>query len=67
MKEKDTRRTTGIRINPEIIHKARVAAVTSKKTLGQWLEEAIQQKLETERKGKRGPRAPLQAKQRRTA
>jgi predicted HicB family RNase H-like nuclease len=37
---------TSIRINPEILHQAKVAAVTSNKTLGQWLEEAIKEKIE---------------------
>lgn len=37
--------TTSIRIEPEILHKARVAAVTTKKTLGKWLEEAITEKI----------------------
>jgi len=45
---KTSRRTpnTSIRINPEAIHKARIAAVTQRKTLGQWLEEAIAEKIE---------------------
>jgi len=34
----------------EILHQARVAAVTQKKTLGQWLEEAIVDKIEREKK-----------------
>ena len=38
-------------MNPEVLHKARVAAVTQKKTLGQWLEEAIIEKIEKEQKG----------------
>ena len=37
-----------IRMNEEAYHQARVAAVTSKKSLGQWLEEAISEKLERE-------------------
>lgn len=40
------REVTSIRINLEILHQARVAAVTERKTLGQWLEEAIQEKVE---------------------
>lgn len=48
MKAKDIRPTTGIRIKPEILHQARVAAVTQRKTLGQWLEKAISEKLERE-------------------
>jgi len=38
-----------IRIRPTVLHQARVAAVTQKKTLGQWLEEAIAEKIERER------------------
>ena len=34
-----------IRIYEDAYHQARVAAVTSKKSLGQWLEEAISEKL----------------------
>jgi predicted HicB family RNase H-like nuclease len=36
---------TSIRINPEAIHQARIAAVSQRKTLGQWLEEAITEKI----------------------
>jgi len=50
MKEKHRWPTTSIRANPEILHQARIAAVTQKKTLGQWLEEAIMEKIE---RGKR--------------
>ncbi|MFC2039265.1 hypothetical protein ACFLST_00530 [Chloroflexota bacterium] len=39
-----------IRISPSILHQARIAAVTQKKTLGQWLEEAIAEKTEREKK-----------------
>ena len=48
-------RTTGttanisIRINPDAYQAARIAAVTDKKTLGKWLEEAIREKLEKEK------------------
>jgi predicted HicB family RNase H-like nuclease len=34
-----------IRMNPDILHQARIAAVTHKKTLGQWLEAAILEKI----------------------
>jgi predicted HicB family RNase H-like nuclease len=50
MKAKDVRPTTGIRIKPDILYQARVAAVTQKKTLGQWLEEAIVEKIQREQK-----------------
>ena len=48
MKEKHRWPTRSIRANPEILHQARIAAVTQKKTLGQWLEEAIVDKIEKE-------------------
>ena len=48
MKEKHRWSTRSIRANPEILHQARIAAVTQKKTLGQWLEEAIVEKIERE-------------------
>ena len=37
-----------IRLYEDAYHQARVAAVTSKKSLGQWLEEAISEKLARE-------------------
>jgi predicted HicB family RNase H-like nuclease len=40
---------TSIRVNPDVLHQARIAAVTKKKTLGQWLEEAIEEKIEREK------------------
>jgi predicted HicB family RNase H-like nuclease len=39
-----------VRMNPEVLHQARVAAVIHKKTLGQWLEEAILEKIKREQK-----------------
>ena len=37
-----------IRINPDTLQQARQAALTKKRTLGQWLEEAIVEKVERE-------------------
>ncbi len=37
---------TSIRVDTDILHKARVAAVIQKKTMGRWLEEAIEEKIE---------------------
>ncbi len=37
-------------IDPEALHKARVEALHSKKTMGEWLEEAIEEKIEREEK-----------------
>ena len=42
---------TSIRVNLDVLHQARIAAVTKKRTLGQWLEEAITEKIEREKKG----------------
>jgi predicted HicB family RNase H-like nuclease len=50
MKEKHRWPTTSIRANPEVLHQARLASVSQKKTLGQWLEEAISEKIEREQK-----------------
>ena len=36
-------------MNPEALHKARIAAVTEKKTLADWLEQAIAEKLERDK------------------
>jgi len=48
---------TSIRVDLGILHQARVAAVTQKKTLGQWLEEAIVEKIKREQKlGEEGQR-----------
>ena len=48
MKNRAERAPVGIRIERDLLHQARVAAVTQKKTLGQWLEEAITEKIERE-------------------
>jgi predicted HicB family RNase H-like nuclease len=39
-----------IRIDPNALQQAREGAVFQKKTLGQWLEEAIAEKIQRERK-----------------
>ena len=45
MSDESPRTAKTIRIKEDAYHQARVAAVTSKKSLGQWLEEAISEKL----------------------
>ena len=35
-----------IRINPEVLHQAKIEAVKTRKTLGEWLENAIHEKIE---------------------
>ena len=49
MKRSGIKPNTSIRIDPEALHQARVAAVIDRKTLGQWLEEAIKEKVEREK------------------
>jgi predicted HicB family RNase H-like nuclease len=39
-----------IRINPDALRLARHAAMNRKKTLGQWLEQAITDKIQSEQK-----------------
>lgn len=50
MKQSGQKPTTSIRVDPAILHQARVAAVIQKKTLGRWLEEAIVEKIAREQK-----------------
>ena len=46
MKESKSKPNVSIRIDPEALHQAKIEAVKAKKTLGEWLEEAIQEKTE---------------------
>ena len=48
MADESRRTAKTIRIYENAYHQARVGAVTSKKSLGQWLEEAISEKLAKE-------------------
>jgi predicted HicB family RNase H-like nuclease len=41
-----TRKPRSVKIDPEALYRARVEAVRERKTLGQWLEEAIDEKIE---------------------
>jgi predicted HicB family RNase H-like nuclease len=50
---------TSIRVDREALHQARIAAVTARKTLGAWLEEAIQEKIQREQKGEKVTREEL--------
>jgi len=50
MKTQERRPICAIRMKPDVLHQARVAAVTQKKFLGRWLEEAIVEKIEREQK-----------------
>jgi len=40
----ETRQSRSIKIKPSILRKARHRAIDSQKRLGQWLEEAIEEK-----------------------
>ena len=48
MKNGSERKAKTIRMKHEVHHQARVAAVMSRKTLAEWLEEAIREKLDRE-------------------
>jgi predicted HicB family RNase H-like nuclease len=48
MKESKAKPTTSVRVDPQVLHQARIAAVTAKKTLGKWLEEAILEKIQSQ-------------------
>ncbi|MBA7513033.1 hypothetical protein ES705_05042 [subsurface metagenome] len=50
MNEKPIRKPRNVLIDPEALHKARVEALRQKKKLGEWLEEAIDEKIEREEK-----------------
>ena len=50
MNEKLVRKPRNVLINPEALHRARIEALRSKKTVGEWLEEAIEEKIEREQK-----------------
>ena len=47
---KSVRKPRNILINPDALHKARVEALRERKTIGQWLEELIEEKIEREQK-----------------
>ena len=50
MKQSRRKPNINIRMDPNVAHQARVAAITQKKFLGQWLEEAIVEKIDREQK-----------------
>jgi hypothetical protein len=45
MKDNKSKPNVSIRIDKDTLHEAKIAAVTAKKTLGKWLEEAIKDKI----------------------
>jgi predicted HicB family RNase H-like nuclease len=46
----EVRESKSIKMRPSVVKKARIEAVTSNKTLGEWLEEAIEEKIAREEK-----------------
>lgn len=46
MKQSKSKPNVSIRIDKDTLHQAKIASVTAKKTLGEWLEEAIKEKIE---------------------
>ncbi|MBA7578203.1 hypothetical protein ES708_20065 [subsurface metagenome] len=52
----EVRKTTGIKLRPSIVKKARIRAVSSDKTLGEWVEEAIEEKVAREEREEKQPK-----------
>ena len=50
MNEKPVRKPRNVKINPEALHRARIEALRARKTLGEWLEETIDERIEREQK-----------------
>jgi len=48
MNEKPVRKPRNVKIDPEAILRARIEALRSGKTMGEWLEEAIDEKIKRE-------------------
>jgi len=44
----EVRESKSIKMRPSVVKNARIEAVTSDKTLGEWLEEAIEEKVKRE-------------------
>jgi len=52
----EVRKTTGIKLRPSIVRKARVRAASTDKRLGEWIEEAIEEKVAREEKEEKQPK-----------
>ncbi len=50
----EARQSRSIKMKPSIVRKARHRAVEEGKTLGRWIEEAIDEKIEREERVKEG-------------
>ena len=49
MSEEEVREGKYIKLKPSILRKARIEAVSSDKALGEWMEKAIEEKIEREK------------------
>jgi len=50
--DEETRESRSIKIKPSILRKAHHVAIEEGKSLGRWIEDVIEEKLEGERGGK---------------
>jgi len=48
MNEKPVRKPRNVKVNPDTLHEAQVEALRARKSLGQWLEEVMDEKIERE-------------------
>ena len=48
MNGKPVRKPRNVMIDPEALYRARVEAVRARKTMGEWLEEAIEERIKRE-------------------
>jgi len=59
MNRKSARKPRNVLINPDILHKARVEALRERKTIGEWLEQLIDEKIAREEREKYQSRKDL--------
>jgi len=52
----EIRKSLSIKMRPSIVKKARIRAVSSDKTLGEWMEEAVGEKAAREEEEERQPK-----------
>ncbi len=48
--DKEIRQSRSVKIRPSVLRKAHHSAIESQKRIGEWLEEAVEEKLEREEK-----------------
>jgi len=51
MNEKPVRKPRNVKIDPEALYRARVETLRQRKTLGEWLGETIEEKIERTKEG----------------